>query len=147
VNLRSPRVEEPELILVPMIDVVLVLLIFFMITTTFRTEADLQIELPEASQQAPPAEGDHIEVAVDAGGRYFVNAKPLEGGDIAALKEAVGEVAGTRRNLSFVIRADAETPYQAVVTVMDAAGQMGFRRLSIATRQQGARDGSPSGER
>jgi biopolymer transport protein ExbD len=141
-NLRSRRLEEPELILVPMIDVVLVLLIFFMITTTFRKEAELQIDLPQASSQALPVERDQLEVSIDAEGHYSVNSKALASSDIETLKKVLSEMAGDRRDQPFVIRAAGKTPHQAVVTAMDAAGQLGFRHLAIATIQQDAGQGN-----
>lgn len=140
-NLRSPRRrEEPEINLIPMIDVVLVVLIFFVIATSFRKEADLKIELPEASQRPLPAEQERLEVAIDAQGRYRVNDMALADTAINTLKTALSEVAGDRRDLSFVIRADGRTPHQAVVTVMDAAGQLGFKRLAIVTIQGAGRN-------
>jgi biopolymer transport protein ExbD len=144
VNLRPRRQEEPEINLVPMIDVVLVLLIFFMITTTFRKEADLRIDLPEATQQEPAIEQDQLEVSIDVQGRYFINAKALSDSDIDTLKQALSEAAGERRDLPIVIRADGKTPHQAVVKVMDAAGQLGFRHLAIAAIQPEASEPAPA---
>ena len=146
-NLRSRRGQEPEINLVPMIDVVLVLLIFFMIATSFRKEADLQIELPEASQQALPAERDQLTISIDAEGRYFVNAKPVADEDIETLKRAIAEAAGEQRDRPLMIRADGRTAHQSVVKAMDAAGQLGFRQLAIATVQEEAGGDAPRGDR
>ncbi len=133
-NLRPHRREEPELNLVPMIDVVLVLLIFFMIATSLRHEAELDIRLPEASSQPMPNNVAQLEVVIDADGRYAVNAKKLETTTAGALKEAM-QAAAAGRELPLTIRADGRTPHQAVVTVLDVAGQLGFKQLAIATSE------------
>lgn len=132
-NLRPRRPEDPDVNLTPLIDVVFLLLIFFMVSTTFRQEADIAIELPKAAQDPAPAERQRLVVHIDALGRYFVNDQALAATDLETLKTALLEAAGDERNLPFVIRAAGDTPHQAVVTVMDAASQLGFRRLAIAT--------------
>ena len=132
-NLRPRRRDEPSIDLTPLIDVVFLLVIFFMVSTTFLKEADFKIDLPQSSQQPAPVKQDRLEIAIDAQGRYFVNDQAVTGTDIEALKSALEETAGTERDLPFVIRADGKTPHQAVVTAMDAAGQLGFRHLAIAT--------------
>lgn len=134
-NLR-PRDREREELginLTPLIDVVFLLLIFFMVSTTFRKEADLNIDLPSASPTPVTTEQERLTVAVDKTGRYFLNDQPLADTSVETLKAALLAAAGDNRRLPFIIRADATTPHQAVVTVMDTAGQLGFRRLSIAT--------------
>jgi biopolymer transport protein ExbD len=141
-NLRPRRQEPPDINLTPLIDVVFLLLIFFMVSTTFRKETDLEIDLPTASQQHKPAEQEALTVAVDAQGRYSVNEQPLAETSIEVLKVALSEAAGERRDLPFTIRADGQAPHQSVVTVLDAAGQLGFRRLGIATVQATPRDGT-----
>ena len=132
-NLHPRRPEDPDVNLTPLIDVVFLLLIFFMVSTTFRQEADIAIELPKAAQEPIPAEQQRLVVHIDAMGRYFVNDLALAATDLETLKTALLEAAGDERNLPFVIRAAGDTPHQAVVTVMDAASQLGFRRLVIAT--------------
>lgn len=139
-NLRPRRQEQPDINLTPLIDVVFLLLIFFMVSTTFRKETDLEIDLPKATQQQRPAEQETLTVAVDAQGRYFVNAQPLAETSIEVLKAALIEASGEQRDLPFTIRADGQAPHQAVVTVLDAAGQLGFRRLGIATLQAASQD-------
>jgi biopolymer transport protein ExbD len=139
-NLRPRRQEQPDINLTPLIDVVFLLLIFFMVSTTFRKETDLEIDLPKAAQQQKPAEQETLTVSVDAQGRYSVNEQPLGETSIEVLKGALIEVAGERRDLPFIIRADGQAPHQSVVTVLDAAGQLGFRRLGIATVQTTSRD-------
>ncbi len=131
-NLRPRRREEPELNLVPMIDVVLVLLIFFMIATSLRHEALLDIRLPEASGQPMPSAVAQLEVSITADGRYAVNGQTLESREPAALKaKLLAETGG--RILPLTISADGRTPHQAVATALDVAAQLGLQQLSIAT--------------
>lgn len=134
-NLRPHRREEPEINLVPMIDVVLVLLIFFMIATSLRHQSELEIHLPEASGKPMPGDLTQLQVDVDAAGRYAINGTALATTDAAMLKDKLSAVAGGRM-LPLTISADARSPYQAVVTVMDIAGQLGIKQLGIATIQQ-----------
>ncbi|MCC9000757.1 MAG: biopolymer transporter ExbD [Candidatus Contendobacter sp.] len=131
-NLRPRRREQPEINLVPMIDVVLVLLIFFMIATSLRPESELGLRLPEASGQPMPTDQTELNVEVDANGRYTVNGKALETADAAGLKAALQAFANGR-NAPLILRADGRTPHQAVVTVLEVAGQLGLKQLAIAT--------------
>lgn len=131
-NLRPRRRDEPELNLVPMIDVVLVLLIFFMIATSLRHQAELEIRLPEASSKPMPGDVAQLEVDIDAEGRYAVNGRRIEATDAAALKESLS-VQASGRILPLTINADGRTPHQAVVKVLDVAGQLGIHQLAIAT--------------
>jgi len=140
-NLRPRRREEPEINLVPMIDVVLVLLIFFMIATSLRHQSELEVRLPQASGQAMPVAVAQLEVDVDASGHYAVNGRNLDPLDSTALKAAL-LAAANGRTLPLAISADGRTPHQAVVTVLDIAGQLGINQLSIATTNVG--NGSPS---
>ena len=143
-NLRPQRREREEtnVNLTPLIDVVFLLLIFFMVSTTFRKEADFDIVLPEASTESMPAEQQRLQVSIDKNGHYFVNEQALLGNDVESLKSALVKVAGSNRKLPFMIRADAETAHQAVVRVMDAAGQLGFKSLAIATVQNSDSSGN-----
>ncbi|MBZ4193952.1 MAG: biopolymer transporter ExbD [Candidatus Contendobacter sp.] len=131
-NLRPRHREEPELNLVPMIDVVLVLLIFFMIATSLRHEALLEIRLPEASGQPMPSTVAQLEVSITADGRYAVNGQTLEGHEPAALKTKLLAATGGRI-LPLTISADGRTPHQAVATALDVAAQLGLQHLSLAT--------------
>lgn len=128
---RRPR-QEVEISLTPLIDVVFLLLIFFMVSTTFIDAAELAIDLPEASEGEASIPRQQIEVVVDASGGMAVNGIPLRGPE--ALPAAISQASGGDASLPFVIVADAATPHQAVVTVMDAAAQLGFARLGIRTR-------------
>lgn len=125
--------DEPEINLVPLIDVILVLIIFFVITTTFDARSSLQLQLPNAATQPADAQDKALSVLVNAEGRYFVGDQEVLHTDIDALKQAIAGSAGDDRNRPILLRADARTPHQAVVTALDALGQLGFRRISIAT--------------
>ncbi|MDG4555549.1 MAG: biopolymer transporter ExbD [Candidatus Competibacter sp.] len=135
-NLRPRRRDDPELNLVPMIDVVLVLLIFFMVATSLRHESELEIRLPEASGQPLPDNLAPLEVSIDAAGRYSIHGikdRRLDSAtDVAVLREELLQ-ASSGRALPLVISADGQTPHQAVVTVLDVAGQLGLRQVAIAT--------------
>lgn len=134
-NLRTPRREEPGLDLIPLIDVVFMLLIFFMVTTTFNRDSGLQIELPTADAEQTEPKADTIEITIDAEGRYYVNQQALINTQMDTLKRAIEQTAGERRDMPFIISADAKTPHQAVVSAMDAAAQLGFVRITFATQQ------------
>ncbi|HSS64708.1 MAG TPA: biopolymer transporter ExbD [Gammaproteobacteria bacterium] len=133
-KLRHSKKETPEVNITPLIDVVFLLLIFFMVSTTFQREAELNIELPEASSQAPETQDQRIEIAIDASGRYFVNGRPLINRQPRTVREALKRASEGNESASLVISADADTPHQAVVTVMDAARQLGLVRLTFAAR-------------
>lgn len=128
----SPN-EELEISLIPLIDVVLTLIIFFVVTTTFQDRSALKIDLPEAAGQIAETPKDPLVVVVDAEGRYFVGGGEVLRRDSASLREAIGKVAGDDKTRAVILRADAKTPHQSVVMAMDAIGQLGFSRLSIAT--------------
>ena len=133
-RIRDRRAEDtPELNLVPLIDVILVLIIFFVVTTTFDVRSTIQLELPKASEQPASEPLRGLGVLINADGRYFVNDQEVLRTDIESLKHALGEAAGDDRQQTVLLRADARTPYQAVVTAQDALGQLGFRRIAIAT--------------
>ena len=137
-RIRDRRAEDvPEINLVPLIDVILVLIIFFVITTTFDVRSTLQLQLPVASAQAPPP-NRALDILVNADGRYFVGEREVLRTDIEALKAAIAETAGDDRDQAVMLRADARTPYQAVVTAQDALAQLGFRRIAIATAPEPA---------
>ncbi|RMD68944.1 MAG: biopolymer transporter ExbD [Gammaproteobacteria bacterium] len=133
-NFRSPREkEDPDITLTPLIDVVFLLLIFFMVSTTFVRRAELQVELPKATAEGAVKE-KALEVLIDAQGRYSIEGRPLPAADVSTLKAAIKEAMGKGKR-PLVISADAQTPHQAVVTALDAARQLGITRLSIATRR------------
>ncbi len=133
-NLKKPPHEEPEIILTPLIDVVFLLLIFFMVSTTFQRDSALTIELPEASSEASTEADSPVEISVDVQGRYYVNGVQLVNTQIDTLKQALRNAAADNEDARLVISADGKTPHQAVITVMDAARQLGILNLTFATR-------------
>lgn len=133
-NLRPRAHEEPELNLISLVDVVLLLLIFFMVSTTFVDEARIRLQLPQASNEpAPDQKKDPIEVAVTASGEYRVNGQTLINTSPATLSAAISKLAGDTREIPVTIRADARSTHQSVITAMDVLGRLGFRAISIAT--------------
>lgn len=132
-RIRDHRADdEPEISLVPLIDVILVMIIFFVVTATFDARSVIQLELPRATGEQ--VEATHpLVVLVNADGRYFVDDREVLRNDVDSLKATISEVAGSERERPVMLRADARTPYQAVVTVYDALGQLGFRRIMTAT--------------
>jgi biopolymer transport protein ExbD len=134
VKLKPRPAEEPELNLVSLIDVVLLLLIFFMVSTTFIDESRIKIQLPQASNEPAPAQTrDPIEITVTASGEYQVNGKALINTSAATLSAAISKLAGNERDMPVTIRADARATHQSVVTAMDVVGRLGFRGINIAT--------------
>lgn len=132
---RRQKREEDGINLTPLIDVVFLLLIFFMVSTTFTKETHLKINLPEAVGDRQPDVAEYVEVLVDVHGNYSVNGQPLINNQVMTLKAAISQVGGGDHKKPFIITADANTPYEAVVTVMDVAGQLGYVNLSITTRK------------
>ena len=133
-NLRRRVYEEPELNLISLVDVVLLLLIFFMVSTTFVDESRLKIQLPQAGvENAPEQESHPIEIAVTASGEFRVEGKTLLNTSPTTLSAAVAKIAGTRRDVPITIRADARATHQSVVTAMDVVGRLGFKAINIAT--------------
>lgn len=133
-KLQADRLrDEPEIGLVPLIDVVLTLIIFFVVTTTFEDRAALRVSLPEASVQPAETSQDPLLIVVDEQGRYFVAGNEVLKPEAAALREAIELVAGVQRKRPVIVRADARAPWQAGVTAMDVLGQLGFVQVSIAT--------------
>ena len=125
--------SEPELNLIPLIDVIFVLIIFFVATTTFNQRSTMKLQLPTAQAVAVPDKGEPLNVLVDAQGKYYIGENEVLRTDVNSLKEAIVAVAGQDRSMPVVLRADARTPHQSVITAMDALGQLGFVKLSIAT--------------
>ena len=127
--------EELDVNLTPLIDVVFLLLIFFMVTTTFTRDSSLLITLPEASGEERQSTPTQIEVMIAQNGAYSINGQGLVNTQIDTLKKAITEISGGDTSLPMMITADANTHYQSVVTVMDALAQLGFNRLNITTQQ------------
>jgi len=137
---RQLRTEE-GINLTPLIDVVFLLLIFFMVSTTFTKKTHLQIDLPEATGVAQPQPNKQIEILINSEGGFAVNGESVVNKQINTLKLAIEKISEGNTELPMIITADANTPYQAVVTAMDAAGQLGFVNLSMTTQNPQA-DGS-----
>jgi biopolymer transport protein ExbD len=135
-QLRASSHEDPEVSMTSLIDVVFLLLIFFMVSTTFEHQAVLKVDLPEAKNVSTlEDQPNSFELVIDAKGLFFLNDRQLVDGKRATLEAAFLEAAGEDRNVPVILRADAETPHHFVVTAMDVTAQLGFTRLSIATEQ------------
>jgi biopolymer transport protein ExbD len=132
-NLQPGGEDEPEVNLTPLIDVVFLLLIFFMVSTTFEQQSRIQIELPEATASPEELEEESIEIIIDAQGRYFIGEEQVVNTELKTLKSAISKVVGDRGTVPVTIRADANTPHQAVITALDATSQLGLTHISLAT--------------
>jgi biopolymer transport protein ExbD len=133
VNIQPDNPEEPEINLTPLIDVVFLLLIFFMVSTTFEHQSRIQIELPEATAEASKPDDESLEILIDAQGRYFLGEQQVVNTELNTLKGAIREALGERESVPVMIRADARTPHQAVVRALDATSQLGLVNISLAT--------------
>ena len=125
--------DDFEINVIPLIDVLLTLLMFFVLTSTFVQHSRMQVTLPSASASERDANSAALTIMVDREGHFFVGSDQVPGTDVAALKQSIARVAGDDRERSVTIRADAKSSHQSVVIAMDALGQLGFKRLSIAT--------------
>ncbi len=135
-NLRPQRKESPELNLTPLIDVVFLLLIFFMVSTTFDKESRIKVELPQAATQDERDKNDTIlDITIDAKGRFYVNQNEVINTEISTLMGAIEKAVNDKRDLPVIISADANTPHHSVIKVMDAASQLGFVNMTFAARQ------------
>lgn len=137
---RRQTRDDLSVNLTPLIDVVFLLLIFFMVSTTFTRETQLSVDLPEATGLQRDEADRQVEILIDEQGQYRVNGRPLLDTRLRTLQAAMYEVSQGDTTLPLVISADADAAHQSVVRAMDAAGQMGFSRLSIASIQP-AREG------
>ena len=135
-QLRASKKEDPEISLTGLIDVVFLLLIFFMVSTTFEHQAVLKVNLPEAQNvSVPENQPDSFELVINAKGQFYLNDRQLVDAKASTIKAAFIEAAGDNRDIPIILRADAETPHHFVVTAMDVTAQLGFTRLSIATER------------
>jgi biopolymer transport protein ExbD len=140
VRLRVKRADEIELNLISLVDVVLLLVIFFMLSTTFVQDSRLRVELPQAGSAAVEREAQPIVVTISAQGSYRVNDRALVNNERATLSAALRQVAGSSRDGPVTIRADARATHQSVVTAMDVAAKQGFTQVNIATVSQQAEE-------
>ena len=135
---KPRRSDEPDLNMTSLIDVVLLLLIFFMLSTRFVDESRLTIRLPEAGIEPRATEvRDNVEIEVTAEGGYRVNGRALVNNSPDTLSVAVGQASAGNRGVPITIRADARTTHQSVVTAMDVVGRLGYRQINVATVSDG----------
>ncbi len=139
-RLSPRRREDPELNLTSLIDVVLLLVIFFMVSTTFVEEGRLRIELPRASSEPSLTVQDPVVVTITAQGTYRVNERPLVNNSAETLRAALVRTAGDERGRPVTIRADARATHQVVVTAMDVVARLGFTQVNIATVSEQTQD-------
>jgi len=133
-NFKRKNNEEFDLNLTPLIDVVFLLLIFFMVTTTFDRETQLKIELPQASGEHKKA-AKSLEVSIDSSSRFFINQKEVVNSGLETIKKALKQAAGDQKSPPLLISADGQATHQSVIKVLDAAGQLGFVNITFAANQ------------
>jgi biopolymer transport protein ExbD len=133
-NFRKPRPEEPEINLIPFIDVLLVVLIFLMLSTTYSKFTELQVTLPVADSERAKDRPRELVVGVASDGRYVVNRKPIEGRGVDQLASELTAAAGGANDTVVIISADAAAAHQSVINVLDAARRAGLVRLTFATQ-------------
>lgn len=141
-NFKKSNRDEPEINLIPFIDVLLVVLIFLMLSTTYSKFTELQIKLPLADAEKQRDYPKEVIVAVSSDGRYMVNKTPVEGRSLQAIGDALTLGATAGKDSIIIISADASATHQAVITVMEAARRSGFSQITFATQsaaQAGAR--------
>lgn len=130
--------EAPSVNMTPLVDIVFLLLIFFMVSTTFTKESRLQLTLPEASVDSRVEDIPLLEIVIPANGNYRVNDLPLTNDQPATLKRAMAKILKDKSPLAVIITADAASTHERVVRAMDVAGQLGLQNISITTRQTGS---------
>ncbi|WP_428425561.1 ExbD/TolR family protein [Methylibium sp.] len=141
-NFRHRRSEEPEINLIPFIDVLLVILIFLMLSTTYSKFTELKVNLPVADAERARDYPKEIIVGVSSDGRYTVNRDQVAGKDLATLTAALAAAAAGQSDRVVIVSADASAAHQSVINVMDAARRAGLQQLTFAT--QGSRNGAPT---
>jgi biopolymer transport protein ExbD len=132
---RGRAREEPEINLIPMIDVLLVILIFLMVTTSYAKYSELKINLPQAGGEKIADKAQPINIAIDASAHYAINNSELHFTNVTDLSVLLKKAAGTQTDPTIIINADGMTPHQAVVNVMEAARQADFSRITFATQK------------
>jgi biopolymer transport protein ExbD len=133
--LLKKKKRDVELNLTPLIDVVFLLLIFFMVSTSFTRETQIKMELPKADVEKMETEKEVLEISLDKEGRMFLNGKALVNSSINNLKRAMQPIINNNEQIPLIISADANTPYQSVVMAMDAASQLGITNIKMATQR------------
>lgn len=134
-NFRSQQKDDPEINLIPMIDVLLVIIIFLMLTTTYSKFAELQINLPSADAEKSLERPNDINIVVTAAGQYLVNRRPVAFRSIAELAEELRRAGANLKDPVVVINADNNATHQSVIRVMDAARQAGYGQVAFAVEQ------------
>ncbi len=138
-NFRPGNRDEPEINLIPFIDVLLVVLIFLMLSTTYSKFTELQVNLPVADAEQQRTNPKEVVVAVGSDGRYAINKEVLEGAGVETLTNALSRAAENSREVVVIISADAAATHQSVINVMDAARRAGLVQVTFATQQSGAK--------
>jgi len=141
-NFRPGNRDEPEINLIPFIDILLVVLIFLMITTTYSKFTELQVNLPVADAQAPRVNPKEVIVAIGSDGRYSINKEVLDGAGVETLTLALTQAGQYDRDMVVIISADAAATHQSVINVMDAARRAGLVQITFATQQPGGKAAS-----
>ncbi|MEW8499393.1 MAG: biopolymer transporter ExbD, partial [Candidatus Thiodiazotropha taylori] len=131
-NFRTKARKSPEVDITPLIDVVFLLLIFFMVSTTFEHESQILIELPEATGEEIQREEQQLDITINIAGTFFVNQREVVNTEMETLKLAISKAIGDRGNIPVIINADARTPHQSVMTAMDAASQLGLTKMTFS---------------
>lgn len=136
-KIRKSARPDDYINVIPFIDVLLVLLIFFMVSSRFTHNAELRLSLPSADSPAEQQrQVDSIEIGVGADGTYAINGRGVANSKAETLYRALAEVSNGNKDIPLILSADAEATHQAVVTAMDVAGQLGFSKLSVTTRRK-----------
>lgn len=128
--------EEPEINLIALIDVLLVILIFMLVTTTYSKQSELQINLPQANGNKASTAANQINIAIDATMHYAINNKVVKFEGVESLSQALHKAAGTQTDPTIIINADGKASHQSVVNIMEAARQAGFARITFTTQSQ-----------
>jgi len=136
VKLSPSKPEEPDVNLTPMIDVVFLLLLFFMVSTSFIRESSLKVDLPEATGQALTEKQAPIDIVINTEGQFIIDEVTLLKPDNTQLEAQLKKAVGDTQDPHIIISADADTDYQHIVSAMDVAQQLGYTRLTLATRQK-----------
>ena len=137
-NLSPQKHEEPDVNLTSMIDVVFLLLLFFMVSTSFIRESSLKVHLPEATGEAMVDKNKPVDIVIHADGSFIINDTPLPVMTKEALAKLLKQAVGNNKDPHIIISADANAEYQNIVTAMDTAQQLGYTKLTLATRQKTA---------
>jgi biopolymer transport protein ExbD len=134
-NLRPHVKKSPEVDITPLIDVVFLLLIFFRVSTTFDREAQITVELPEATGEEAKHAPQELDITIDVSGIFFVNQREVINTEVETLKLAISKAVGDKRDIPVIINADGRTPHQAVMTAMDAASQLGLNHMTFSAHR------------